>query len=115
MYENMITNAVLAGLYEDNAKQLGVNIEHDSKTIPPIGVSTDMGNVSHVVPCLQPFFRLNTSAANHSRPFADAAGMCQITCYLIFIYAVRFGLVENRSLVCFLYLYKHKSQMFTKS
>lgn len=37
--------------------------------------STDMGNVSHVVPSCHPFFAIHTTAANHTTEFADAAGL----------------------------------------
>ena len=36
--------------------------------------STDMGNVSYVVPSIHPMFNINTKAPNHSREFTADAG-----------------------------------------
>ncbi|GFW61866.1 peptidase M20 domain-containing protein 2 [Trichonephila clavipes] len=36
--------------------------------------STDMGNVSHVVPSLHPFYAIPTDAVNHSKMFTEVAG-----------------------------------------
>ena len=77
LYENVMANAILAKLYEDNAKELGVTLEGVTNFQGLGSASTDMGNVSHVVPSLHPTFFIGTSAVNHSRPFTDAAGKCQ--------------------------------------
>ena len=37
--------------------------------------SSDMGNVSHVVPSLHPFFPIPSKNHNHTKEFADAAGL----------------------------------------
>ena len=74
MYENMITNKCLAELYTRNAVELGVKLEDDeAKASSPTG-STDMGNVSHVVPSIHPMFYIGTLAANHTRDFTTATG-----------------------------------------
>ncbi len=74
MYQNMLTNACLGELYIKNAEALGVKMEEDEeKKSSPTG-STDMGNVSHVVPSIHPMYYIGTQAANHTRQFTDAAG-----------------------------------------
>lgn len=60
------TNNTLAQLYQANAETLGV-------TFPPQAAflaSTDMGNVSHVVPSIHPMYSIGT---NHSHSFTTAA------------------------------------------
>lgn len=39
-----------------------------------LGASTDVGNVSHVLPTIQPLFSINTDAWNHTPAFREAAG-----------------------------------------
>ena len=74
VYENMLTNNTLADLYTQNAEVLGIKLEEDpEKAASPTG-STDMGNVSHVVPSIHPMFYIGTQAANHTRDFTTAAG-----------------------------------------
>ena len=76
MYENMITNNCLAELYTKNGLELGIKFEDDeAKASSPTG-STDMGNVSHVVPSIHPMFYIGTLAANHTRDFTTATGRC---------------------------------------
>lgn len=41
--------------------------------------STDMGNVSHVVPSIHPTFYIGTDVASHTRAFALAAGTLNAT------------------------------------
>jgi amidohydrolase len=71
-YSNLTTNAPLAECYVENARLLG-------KTLPPRGAgasggpSTDMGNVSHVVPSIHPMFAIPTEAGNHTPGFTAAA------------------------------------------
>lgn len=36
--------------------------------------STDMGNVSHIVPSIHPTYSIGTKAANHSLGFTEASG-----------------------------------------
>ena len=72
-YENMINNATLCSLFEANAKTLNIEFTDMSGRVIPTG-STDMGNVSHVVPSIHPMFDIGTTAANHTRDFTTAAG-----------------------------------------
>lgn len=44
----------------------------DEDPTPHIDGSTDAGNVSHVIPVLHPFYKLDTTATNHSAEYAKA-------------------------------------------
>lgn len=70
-YSNVDTNATLANLYQVNAESLGVKYDHSL----PKGShgSTDMGNVSHVVPAFHILYSIDTKAVNHSHAFTTTA------------------------------------------
>ena len=72
--ENVITNNTLGSLYDKNASSLGVDICRDAIEIIKPSASTDMGNVSHVVPSIHPLYGIPTEDVNHTHPFTDAAG-----------------------------------------
>ncbi|MGD9892502.1 MAG: M20 family peptidase, partial [Dehalococcoidia bacterium] len=75
-YSNLTTNPPIAECYVENARRLG-------KTIPARGQgagggpSTDMGNVSHVVPSIHPMFAIPTEAGNHTPGFTAAAATAE--------------------------------------
>jgi amidohydrolase len=75
-YSNLTTNNPMAESYVENARLLG-------KSIPPRGAgagggpSTDMGNVSHVVPSIHPMFAIPTEAGNHTPGFTAAAATAE--------------------------------------
>lgn len=75
-YTPMRTNSVLADLIRDGFTQLGRSPE-DSKdevlTASSAG-STDMGNVSAVVPSAHPYIGIAPGVAGHTRDFEKAAG-----------------------------------------
>jgi amidohydrolase len=69
-YMNMIVNPIMADLFADNAADLGRTMQRRGHA-PPSGGSTDMGNVSHVVPTIHPMISINSHpAVNHQREFA---------------------------------------------
>ena len=68
-YSHLETNNTLAGLYQANAESLGVSFPPEAK----FSASTDMGNVSHVVPSIHPIYSIGTTAPNHSHAFTTAA------------------------------------------
>ncbi|KFM60942.1 Peptidase M20 domain-containing protein 2, partial [Stegodyphus mimosarum] len=72
-FKNLVTNKVLSGLYQKYAERLGVDFARDASE-NPIAASTDMGDVSHAVPSIHPFFRISTHAGNHSKEFTEASG-----------------------------------------
>ena len=67
-YDNVLTNPVLGSLFETHLRTLGVN------DIPsaPAG-STDMGNVSHIVPSIHPKYSIGSGEVNHSTGFTEVA------------------------------------------
>ena len=71
-YLSMAPNRVLAALFSANLALLRVRAEN----VPRGAGSTDMGNVSQVLPALHPYIAIPGLRAvpSHSRPFADAAG-----------------------------------------
>ncbi|MFO7882333.1 MAG: M20 family metallopeptidase [Kosmotogaceae bacterium] len=69
--DNLKPNRRLAHLFEENLKKIGIN-----DILPPQdgGGSTDMGNVSQVVPAIHPYIAIGEEGEfiSHSRAFADA-------------------------------------------
>lgn len=71
-YLNMVSNPTLAKLFSGNWRALGVEITSGSKR--SYG-STDMGNVSQVIPALHPYIAIaSPDIAGHSTDFQKAAG-----------------------------------------
>ena len=68
-YENVLTNKILADLFTDNIRALGVT---DIRPSGPAG-STDMGNVTHVVPGIHPKYAIGGGEVNHSPGFTAVA------------------------------------------
>ncbi|XP_033739666.1 peptidase M20 domain-containing protein 2-like isoform X2 [Pecten maximus] len=83
-YLNVISNKALASSFETNAKELGLDFtKHGTPTEnAPLG-STDMGNVSYVVPSIHPFFYIGTDEVNHTRGFTGATGAAAAQPYTI--------------------------------
>jgi hypothetical protein len=64
----------MAESYEQNANALGLNLPpRESDPAAAVPFSTDMGNVSHVVPSIHPMFAIETKGGNHTHEFAAAA------------------------------------------
>ena len=72
-YTSLMTNDVMASLYGANGLQVGVQPETDPEEARKAGGSTDMGNVSHVVPSIHPKFYVGTTTSLHTRAFAVQA------------------------------------------
>ncbi|GFR03423.1 peptidase M20 domain-containing protein 2, partial [Trichonephila clavata] len=72
-YESLVTNKVMGKLYDQYARKLGIYPTDFSGRDIPAG-STDMGNVSHAIPSIHPFYDINTEAQNHSKSFTEASG-----------------------------------------
>ena len=76
-FYDLVNNKTMANLYAQNAGVVG--IDFSAHTAPEGGMpagSTDMGNVSYVVPSIHPMFYIGTEAVNHTRGFTAAAGRC---------------------------------------
>lgn len=70
-YEEMASNALLGRLSEANLRALGRDVDSDSEDGP--AGSTDMGNVSHVVPSIHPHIMLEPGLTMHTRRAVEAA------------------------------------------
>jgi len=69
-YAQMVHNAALSELYRRNAEALG-RVVHEAPRSG--GGGTDMGNISQVIPSIQPHIGINClPAVNHQREFAAA-------------------------------------------
>lgn len=69
----MNINTTLANIYRKNAENLGITFKPIEQELSTFMGSSDMGNVSYVVPSIHPFYSIDTNAANHSHGFAVAA------------------------------------------
>ena len=76
-YSNLATNEQLAKVYQSNAEDLGLTFPSREEQAKATFGSTDMGNVSHVKPSIHPYFDIETSVANHTLEFTEAAGKKQ--------------------------------------
>ncbi len=68
-YDDLKSNALLSELFKKNWSSFGVDAED---THPGSG-STDMGNVSYVVPSIHPKFEVGSGEGIHTRKFAASA------------------------------------------
>ncbi|XP_071112936.1 xaa-Arg dipeptidase-like [Haliotis cracherodii] len=74
-YESLITNQILATSYKEHAMSLGLEFSPTERVRGKYVGSTDMGNVSHVVPSIHPmFFVGRKNCINHTTEFTEAAG-----------------------------------------
>ncbi|MBT8215189.1 MAG: M20 family metallopeptidase, partial [Acidimicrobiia bacterium] len=70
-YEDLKSDKVLAELYQANSTALGRPLTRGADMDSSASGSTDMGNVSHVVPSIHPFLGINSlPAVNHQKEFA---------------------------------------------
>lgn len=72
-YSSLLANKILASLYVENGEATGIQFETNQEIIQRPGGSTDMGNVSKVVPSLYPKYSIGTDASLHSKDFASHA------------------------------------------
>jgi amidohydrolase len=72
-YKDMRNDPVMTRLYKDNSLTAGRPISWHRDLPPKTSGSTDMGNVSYVVPSIHPMLDLDCDpAVNHQREFAAA-------------------------------------------
>lgn len=68
-YENVLSNPLLGDLFVKSLESQGVK---DVLTHSPAG-STDMGNVTHVVPGIHPKYAIGRGQANHTPSFTEVS------------------------------------------
>lgn len=71
-YTDLRTNEVMASLFMANAEALGRPMKRFADLEDKSSGSTDMGNVSHVVPSIHPSLWLESEHSNHHPGFAAA-------------------------------------------
>ncbi|KAI7873009.1 hypothetical protein BDF14DRAFT_1750988 [Spinellus fusiger] len=71
--KDVLQNNVMAKNYAHNMERLGVKFMDRSEQDKLGGGSTDMGNVSYEVPTIHPLYNINTTFANHTVGFTEAA------------------------------------------
>jgi amidohydrolase len=70
-FEDMVSNPVMVELFAANAAALGRTMGRGADEEPGAAGSTDMGNVSHILPSIHPFLSINPGdAVNHQPEFA---------------------------------------------
>ncbi|KAK3791995.1 hypothetical protein RRG08_035483 [Elysia crispata] len=72
-YDSLMSSEKLASLYVANGEELGIKFENDPLLLGKQGGSTDMGNVSRVLPSIHPKYSLNTDISAHTKEFCDIA------------------------------------------
>ncbi|KAF8782763.1 Peptidase M20 domain-containing protein 2 [Argiope bruennichi] len=75
-YRGMIANKKLAEVFARHAEAKGIIFQDGNPSICESAVSTDMGNVSHVVPAIQPEYCIGARAphVNHTPGFPRNLG-----------------------------------------
>jgi amidohydrolase len=71
-YADLVSNRVMATLFAANSIALGREMPTIDELDRSAMASTDMGNVSHVVPAIHPSIAIETDAVNHQPEFAAA-------------------------------------------
>ena len=69
-YSSLLSNRELVRKYVSNCELIGFALRDPGSATVGHG-STDMGNVSYLIPALHPKFSIGTDAAIHTRAFAD--------------------------------------------
>jgi len=65
-YDNVISSEVVSNLYKTNSENLGVKFV----VLTEPGASSDMGNVSHIVPAIEPIYQVGDGTQNnHTEDF----------------------------------------------
>ena len=76
-YSDMIASDALADAYTENAGSFGLRLPSKQQVLSGTGGSTDMGNVSYVVPSIHPVFGIPAKDGNHTPGFTEAAATPQ--------------------------------------
>lgn len=71
-YIDLVSNPLMVGLFAANSTALGRAMPTYAESGFETSASSDMGNVSHVVPTIHPSVSIETAAVNHQPEFAAA-------------------------------------------
>jgi len=72
VYFDLVSDPALVDLFVANARAIGREMPTFAETGERTYASTDMGNVSHIVPSIHPSLKIDTEAVNHQPEFAAA-------------------------------------------
>ena len=72
-YADMVHNDVMAEAYRRHFEEFELRLPPKAAVLSGPGASTDMGDVSYVVPSIHPTFAIPTDAGNHTPGFTAAA------------------------------------------
>ena len=72
-YTDLHSNAILADLYRKHLDETGIKYSFEANA----SWSTDMGNVSYVVPSLHPNYSVGSGEVNHTREFTTVTNTAQ--------------------------------------
>lgn len=74
-YDDLVNNDALAAAYCDNMQTLGLSLPTKDQSLRGPAASTDMGNVSYVLPSIHPMFGIpvEPGVGNHTPGFTGAA------------------------------------------
>jgi amidohydrolase len=72
---NLQTNSIMAERYREHMGERGVTFRPRVVEEQLTGGSTDMGNVSWIVPSIQPMFKIPTPVGNHHPDFTATTGI----------------------------------------
>ncbi|KAI8099281.1 uncharacterized protein BX664DRAFT_320915 [Halteromyces radiatus] len=75
--KDVVQNNIMAATYGKYMEKAGVQFPPRQAQEQGGGGSTDMGNVSYVVPSIHPMFAIHTTASNHTVEFTKAAKTIQ--------------------------------------
>lgn len=70
IYANLVSNKPLLKAYKSNADYFGMSFTNISRT----GGSTDMGNVSQVIPSIHPVYFIGSEVGPHTDEFTKWTG-----------------------------------------
>lgn len=79
-FAELKTNSHLSLLYKKHCNELGLKFLKEEQNLP-VGIATDMGNVSFVTPSIHVLYDINTAALNNTKEFALAAGKPSVILY----------------------------------
>lgn len=71
-YDSFLFVKPMQDVYKKHAETFGITFADGASTA--FTGSTDMGNVSWVVPSIHPVYKINSDGGNHTRAFAEASG-----------------------------------------
>ena len=70
----MRSNEALVECFENNSRELGINLPTDLTEFASVRASTDMGNVSYAVPSIHPLYNIPSDSMPNNPGFTKDTG-----------------------------------------